>query len=424
MSLHVSNAVFWDDRNGELYRGDLIVSSGPDGCIKRTNESPAPGDEVLDANGKLAIEGLTCAHHHLYSALARGMPAPPRTPSNFAEILELVWWRLDKCLDLEMIRASATAAGLDALRCGVTRIVDHHASPFAVTGSLSALAEGLDNLGIAHALCYELSDRDGPDSAEQGLAETDSWLSAGNPGHVGLHASFTVSDTLLQRAVELAQKHNIGLHIHVAEDAVDQERCESEHGCRVVERLHQAGALDLPGTLLIHCLHLSENERRLIAESNAWVVQNVESNQNNAVGDFQDEGLNPDRILIGTDGMHGDMLRSTQAAFFLGQTTGGLGLDTAWSRLRGNDRYLTEHAPTAARRNDLVLLDYPTPTPLTADNILGHAFYGLDARHVSTVITNGRVVLQDGEFLHIDEDKTLRHCREQARRLWDALERS
>jgi len=118
------------------------------------------------------------------------------------------------------------------------------------------------------------------------------------------------------------------------------------------------------------------------------------------------------------------MLRSTRAAFLLGQTAGGLGLDTAWSRLRNNDRYLALHAPAAARCNDLVLLNYPTPTPLTADNILGHAFYGLDSRHVRTVIANGRVVLSDGRFIHIDEEKTLRHCREQARRLWDALERS
>jgi len=250
------------------------------------------------------------------------------------------------------------------------------------------------------------------------------WLGAGNPGHVGLHASFTVDDSLLRRAVELAERHDTGLHIHVAEDVVDQERCQADHGCRVAERLHRAGVLDRPGTLLVHGLHLSDSERRLINESGAWVVQNIESNQNNAVGDFRSDGLDPDRILIGTDGMHSDMLRSTRAAFLLGQTAGGLGLDTAWSRLRNNDRYLALHAPAAARCNDLVLLNYPTPTPLTADNILGHAFYGLDSRHVRTVIANGRVVLSDGRFIHIDEEKTLRHCREQARRLWDALERS
>jgi len=424
MTLHVRDATFWDQRSGEISRGDLIVESGPGGRIMPTAEPPAPGAEILDAGGMLAIEGLTCAHHHLYSSLARGMPAPPRAPRNFAEILELVWWRIDKRLDLDMIRASALAGGMDALRCGVTCIVDHHASPLNVTGSLGALASGLDELGLAHALCYELSDRDGPQSVEQGLAETDAWIAAGNPGHVGLHASFTVGDDLLKRAVELAARHGAGLHLHVAEDAVDQERCLAEHDCRVVERLHRHGVLDQPGTLVVHGLHLDDQERTLLAESEAWIVQNPESNQNNAVGVFRSDGLPPDRILVGTDGMHGDMLRSMRAAFFEGRSSEGLSPDTALSRLFNNQRYLERHLPAASRRNDLVLLDYRTPTPLSGDNILGHAFFGLDARHVRTVVADGRVVLRDGEFLSIDEPETLRLCREQARRLWDALERS
>lgn len=423
MSVFLRDVTFWNQWSGQIRHGDLLVESGPGGRILPGDAAPPPDAEVIHAHGMLATVGLACAHHHLYSALARGMPAPPRVPRNFAEILELVWWRLDKRLDLEMIRASALAAGMDALRCGVTRIVDHHASPHAVTGSLAALAEGLDRLGIAHALCYELSDRDGPESAEQGLAETDAWLDAGRAGHVGLHASFTVGDGLLRRAVDLARKHDAGLHLHVAEDRIDQERCEQDHGCRVVERLHRAGVLDQPGTLLVHGLHLDDHERELIARSEAWVVQNPESNQNNAVGEFRPDGLAPDRILLGTDGLHGDMLRSMRAAYFLGQSTGGLDMLAAGARLHNNQHYLDLHHPAAARRNDLILLDYRTPTPLTEDNAPAHAFFGLDARHVRTVIADGRVVLRDGEFTTIDETDTLRHCREQARRLWDALER-
>jgi len=423
MSVFVRDAEFWDEDAGVLRRGDLLVSSDDGGRIAPTDAPPPPGAEVVDARGMPAVEGLTCAHHHLYSALARGMPAPPRAPRDFAEILALVWWRLDKALDLEMVRACALAGGLDALRCGVTRIVDHHASPHAVQGSLAALAEGLDALGLAHVLCYELSDRDGPESAERGLAETDAWLAAGRPGLVGLHASFTVGDALLRRAVDLAAEHRTGLHVHVAEGAVDQERCLAEHGCRVVERLDRAGVLARPGTLLIHALHLDDAERALVRASKAWVVQNPESNRNNAVGMFRPDGLDPRRILIGTDGMHGDMLRSARAAYFDGQATGGLGMDAAWARLRAGTTYLERHHPGAARRNDLVLLDPRAPTPLHAGNVLGHAFFGWDARHVRTVIAGGRVVLRDGTITTIDETEVLRHCREQARRLWRKLER-
>jgi cytosine/adenosine deaminase-related metal-dependent hydrolase len=351
------------------------------------------------------------------------MPAPPRVPRDFAEILELVWWRVDRALDHDLIRASALAAGLDALACGATAVVDHHSSPHAVAGCLDVIADAFDALGLAHVLCVELSDRDGPDAARAGLKETARYLASGRPALVGLHASFTVGDRLLADAVDLARAHGTGLHLHVAEGAVDQERCLADHGCRVVDRLDRAGVLDQPGTLLVHGLHLDHRERARVRQSLAWVVQNPESNQNNAVGRFRWAGLDPDRVLLGTDGMHGDMLRSLRAAFLGGQEE-GVSPQAAWNLLASNRRYLARHHPAAARGNDLVLLDYPSPTPLDAANLPGHALFGLDARHVRAVIAGGRVVWQDGAPVTVDPDATLAFCREQARRLWDALQGS
>ena len=417
MSLVVRNVTWFDRRNGRLHTGDLLVAAE---VSLLAGAAPA-GTTVIDGQGGLALPGLVCAHHHLYSALARGMPAPPRVPSNFAEILELVWWRLDRALDRDMIRAAALAGAIDLVRCGVTAVVDHHASPRAWPGSLAALAEGLDQVGLAHVLCVELSDRDGPGAAAAGLAETGRWLAAGRPGLVGLHASFTVGEALLQEAVALARRHGTGLHLHVAEDPIDQERCLADHGCRVVERLRRAGALELPGTILGHCLHVDGHERALIAAAGAWVAVNTESNQNNGVGSFKAAGLDPARLLLGTDGMHGDMLRSLQAAFLAGRAGGGLSPGQAWQALDNNRRYLEIHHPAAARANDLVVLDYRPPTPLSEGNLLGHALYGFDARQVRTVIAGGRVVVDAGRLCTIDEDDTLRFCREQARRLWERL---
>ncbi len=417
MSLVVRNVTWWDRRSGRLQAGDLLV----DGDVALLDgASPADAREI-DGRGGLATAGLVCGHHHLYSALARGMPAPPRPPRSFAEILELVWWWVDRALDRDMILASALAGAIDLVRCGVTAVIDHHASPRAWPGSLDSLAEGLDRLGLAHVPCVELSDRDGPDAAAAGLAETERWLAAGRPGLVGLHASFTVGDRLLADAVDLARRHGTGLHLHVAEDPVDQERCQAEHGCRVVERLARAGALELPGTILAHCLHVDEAERALIAASPAWVAVNTESNQNNGVGAFRADGLEPGRLLLGTDGMHGDMLRSLQAAFLAGQADGGLAPGQAWRALDNNRRYLEAHHRAAARRDDLVVFDYRPPTPLDEGNLPGHTLFGLDARHVRTVIAGGRVVLDEGRLTAIDEDETLRFCREQARRLWARL---
>ena len=421
MSLYLHDVTYYDWRTGALHRGGLVVENGPHGGLRPTDGPPPPGMAVLDGRGKLAMEGLTCGHHHIYSALARGMPAPPRPPRGFAEILELVWWRLDRRLDLEMVRASALAAAIDALRCGVTRVIDHHASPAAITGSLAVIAEALEEVGLSHVLCYELTDRDGARAAQAGLAETESYLASGRPGLVGLHASFTVGDELLAAAVALAAKYGTGLHLHVAEGEVDQERCLADHGLRVVERLQRFDALDLPGSLLVHCLHLAPAERELVRRAGVWVAHNAESNQNNGVGRFDWQGFDPARVLLGTDGLHGDVLRSARAAYFAGQAGGGLDPALAWGALWNSQRYLEAHHPCAARRNDVVLFDYVPPTPLRADNLLGHVLFGLDARNVRTVIAGGRVVLDEGRLVCLDEAAVMQFCRDQAERLWDAL---
>jgi cytosine/adenosine deaminase-related metal-dependent hydrolase len=423
MPLYLRDVTRWNPDTGRLEHGDLVVESGPGGAVAPARRAPAPGDTVRDCRGLLAIDGLTCAHHHLYSALARGMPAPPRAPRDFAEILELVWWRLDRSLDADMVRASALAGAMDALRCGVTRIVDHHASPFATATAQPVMAEALDEVGVSHVLCLELSDRDGPAAADAGLEATDAYLSSGRPGMVGLHASFTVGDHLLRRAVDLARRHGVGIHMHVAEDHVDQRRCLDDHGVGVVHRLADHGVLDLPGTLLAHCIHIDEQERALLGGSGAWVVHNHESNLNNGVGLPGRRGLAADRLLTGTDGLHGDMLRAMRASYLAGQSAGGVSPGDAWNTLANNRRYLDAHHPAAARANDLVLLAYDPPTPLTDDNLPGHACFGLDARHVRAVIAGGRVVVDDGRLTTIDEPAVRAFCREQARRLWAAMSR-
>ena len=93
-----------------------------------------------------ATHGLVCAHHHLYSSLARGMPAPPTQPASFRGVLEQIWWRLDAALDLEMIKWSAALGAAEAVLSGTTAIIDHHESPNAIEGSLDAIIE----IGRAH----------------------------------------------------------------------------------------------------------------------------------------------------------------------------------------------------------------------------------------------------------------------------------
>ncbi len=425
MTLYLQNALFLDWRRLAVTTTDLAVEEGPLGGLRTGAAIPPPaqrdaGDRVLDCAGMLVTRAFGCGHHHIYSTLARGMPAPRKTPTNFSEILEYVWWHLDKRLDLEMIEASALAAAITSARCGVTFIIDHHASPFAVRDSLSTIAAAFDRVGVGHLLCYEISDRDGEGPREEGLAETDAYLSGGGQGHVGLHASFTVGDELLASAVELARKHDTGVHIHVAEDRADQDDALEKYGLRVVERLEKAGVLALPRSILAHCIHLSEHERDLVRRSGVWVVQNVESNQNNNVG-LTGYGWMDGRVMLGSDGMHGDMLRSAQAAFLCGQATEGLGFDAVYARFRAVHDYLRAFGARGDTDNNLVVLDYDTPTPLTDENFPGHFVYGLDARHVRHVVAQGRLIVEDGRITTVDEEEVLAHARRMARKLWDKM---
>ena len=424
MALYLKNATFIDWQTLEFRQTHLRITEGKSGSVSFLENLPdaaqlKKGEKILDCSGRLVTKSFGNAHHHVYSALARGMPAPPKQPSNFYEILKYIWWRLDKALDLEMIEASALVTAIACAKNGVTFVVDHHSSPNAVEGSLETIAKAFDRVGVSNLLCYELSDRDGDGAREEGLAEMENYLKSGGQGLVGLHASFTVGKILLNRAVELARKYNSGLHVHAAEDPIDEEITLEKFGKRVLERFQKTGVLDFSKTIIAHGLHLSEQEKKLFHESRAFLVENVESNLNNNVGVFRSEGLG-DRLMLGTDGMHSDMLRSAKAAYFLGQSE-GTSAEKIYQRLRNVHHYLQENHFGGDGDNNLVVLNYNSPTEINSGNFLSHFIYGIESRHVESVISSGKLIYHQGRILAVDEDDVMQFAREQGKRLWEKL---
>ena len=418
MTLYLANTRYLDHRTLSMTQTHLRVERGEGGAVTRVDEIPSGADRI-ECHGRIVTHSFVVAHHHVYSALARGMPPPTDPPTSFVEILERIWWRVDKALDRDMIRACALVAGLDAARSGTTMIIDHHASPNAAGESLHIIAEALEEIGLSHLLCYELSDRDGPERLEWGFAETQDYL-RDHQGLVGLHASFTVSDGLLERAVDLARSCNSGIHVHVAEAPSDHEHCVLEHGVRCVDRFARAGVLDLPRSILAHCIHLDEHERGMIRDGRAWVSQQSQSNQNNAVG-VLDARAFEDRVMIGTDGMNGDCLAAARASYLESQAVGGLSPEGAYRRLRRVHEYLCGNGFAGDGANNLVVFDYDEPTPIHAENWPVHVMYGLDRSHVDTVISDGRVIVAGGRSTLVDEDAIAALGREQAARLWERL---
>jgi cytosine/adenosine deaminase-related metal-dependent hydrolase len=306
-------------------------------------------------------------------------------------------------------------------KAGSTFAIDHHASPNFINGSLQIIADAFDRVGVSHLLAYEITDRDGLDKADQGLAETENYLSK-NQGLVGMHASFTIGNDTMQKASEMMRRLNSGFHIHVAEDYYDQLHCEEEYGKRVVERLHDFGVLESPKTLLIHGLHLNDNERKLIANSNAWVVENKESNLNNNVGQFNGTGLGKN-IMLGTDGMHSDMLQSAKAAFFAGNGHENINYQMVYNRFRNAHNYLKINNFKGDGDNNLVILDYDGPTSLQTDNFLGHFIFGIKSSHVQHVISNGKLILKDRKIQTVNEQEVLDFTRKQSMRLWEEMKK-
>ena len=420
MAIYLTNGTYIDPVTLEFKKASVIVHPGASGKLELV-QNPVFGekDEVIDCSGKLITKSFACGHHHVYSALARGMGAPAKSPQNFYEILQYVWWTLDKCLDKASIEASALATAVACAKNGVTFAIDHHASPYAVRGSLETIALAFEKVGVSHLLCYEISDRDGEKIAMQGLEETESYMKT-RQGLVGLHASFTVSDNTLRKAVELSGKCNSGIHIHVAEDKYDQECCVKYYKKRVVQRLTDEGVLASPKTILGHCLHLNEKEKSLINSSPAWVVQNTESNLNNNVGYFNSRGLG-ENIMLGTDGMHSDMLRSAKAAFFTGQGFDTIDYPGIYERFRKVHDYINSNNFSGDGENNLVVLDYDTPTEINSSNFYGHFLFGIESKHVQYVISKGETIVKDRKMTRVNEADVLDFAREEASKLWERM---
>ncbi len=418
----LKNATFIDWKTLEFFQGHVLVEPGLNKAITLTTILPQilPGTQVIDCKGKFVTKSFANGHHHVYSALATGMPAPKKIPGNFYEILKYVWWTLDKSLDIETVKASAYVTAIACAKKGVTFAIDHHSSPMALNGSLQTIADAFNEVGVSHLLSYEISDRDGMDKAKKALDETESYLK-NNQGLVGLHASFTLTQRTLTKATELARKYNTGVHVHVAEDLYDQEHCYDIHSKRVIERYKDIGILDLKKSILVHCLYLTDAERHLIRESGLYVAQNTESNLNNNVGQFSSCAIG-ENIMLGTDGMHSDMLRSAKATYFNGQLCDTIDLNEIYRRFRKVHQYLESSQFTGDGENNLVVLDYQPSTEFGSGNFLGHFLYGIDSTHVQHVIANGKLIVEDRKVTTVNEEDIKEIARGLSKKLWDKMQ--
>jgi len=415
------------------YEGDTIVEVGRTADL----EKKYPNAEKLDAAGKIVMPGMTCAHTHFYGSFARGMAIPGAPPANFMQILEQLWWKVDRALTLEDSKYSALVAMVDAIRRGTTTLIDHHASPTHIDGSLDALAEAATESGLRVGLCYEVTDRNGPAGTRAGINEnvrfikklqTDPDPKLG--ASFGLHAAFTVSDETLDACLEAGQGLNTGFHIHVAEDKADEADSLKKYGIRVAERLEKKGILG-PKTLVAHAIHVDAYEMDAFRATQTKISHQPRSNMNNAVGVAEVEKMLDKGITVGlgNDGFYNNMFTEIHTAYLLHRISKGdprvMPGDRLMEMAFNNNAIIAglffpkpvaELAPGAFA--DIILLDYVPFTPLTDGNYPWQLVFGMDGSHVTHTIAGGQMLMKDRQVLTLDEKAIAAKATDLAAQVW------
>ncbi|NBF39746.1 MAG: putative aminohydrolase SsnA [Spirochaetes bacterium] len=421
--------------------GDRIAAVGPDlagngGAGAGAPVTGAPG-RVIDAGGKLLLPGLVCSHTHLYSAFARGIMAEIGPMPDFVSVLKQLWWRVDQAVDEDILYYSALTAALDAIRTGTTAIIDHHASPNMIEGSLATIKRAFEEAGIRGATCYEVTDRHGTEGMRAGVAENEAFAglldteaadgraSGLVASHIGGHAPCTLPDDGLELIADACSRTGRGFHVHVAEDRWDVSHSHYHYGTDIIPRLDAYGLLD-ERTLLIHGVHLSPAEVDLVNERDAFLIHNVRSNMNNGVG-YNRNLPRLRNLALGTDGIGADMFTETRTAFFKHRDEAGpWGPDGFLAALAAGNRVLGRSFARPFGRlepghtADLVLADYPSPTPLRGENLAGHLAFAMGPDIVETVMVGGRLVMENRRFSR-DLAPVYAEARGQARRLWERV---
>ncbi|NLB35187.1 MAG: putative aminohydrolase SsnA [Elusimicrobia bacterium] len=414
---------------GVVMEGENIIDVGPLEEVR----SMYPDAEVIDAKGKVIMPSFVNVHHHFYSTLSRGFAPPGEPASNFVEILESLWFKLDKALFREAIYLSAVIPLIESMRYGVTAIIDHHESQSYQIGSLDEIKRAVEEAGMKAVLCLGTSDRYG--RGERGIEENERFLrkeSSNVKAMVGLHASMTVNDDTLKKSVALAEEFNTGIHVHAAEDLADQVETRKAYSKDVIERFRDAGALG-EKSLLVHCIHISDAEMEMIKSTGTNVVHNPESNMNNAVGyapvlKMFSSGID---VGIGTDGMSSNMLAQMRCAFLLARNQHAdprvaFG-EMPTMLLKKNPKILNKITGwelgelAEGTSADIAIINYDPPTPMTTDNLYGHILFGMVSSSVDTTISGGKVIMKNQKILGFDEELIYEEARKAAVKVWERI---
>ena len=437
--------------NGQIVTMDSAYTILQDGAVRIEKDritdigttsslcAKFPDEPATNAEGMLVMPGNICGHTHFYGAFSRGLGIPGKPPAHFEQILSSLWWRLDKALTPDGVRSSALVCLVDAIRNGTTTLIDHHASPSCIDGSLDLIADAVCESGLRVCLCYEVTDRNGQQEMLAGIRENLRFIDKCKrdrlpmlAGTFGMHASLTLSDKTLARCSEEIQSQVCGVHIHAAEGIADQIDSVKKSGVRVIKRLNAHGLLG-HRSILAHCVQVDEEELQVLAETGSRVTHQPRSNMNNAVGtapvDLMLEMGIP--VSMGNDGFSNNMWDEWKAAYLVHKLNrqdprAVQGFDVLRMGVTNNALLAREFWPDTTLGTvqpgasaDLVLVDYRPFTPLTSGNLPWHILFGLESGMIHSTMSRGKWLMQNRELTELDEERVIREARLAAGKVWE-----
>jgi len=424
---------YWED-GAVAIEGSLVKKVGTTCELKKC----FPQAEFIDTKDRVIMPAFINTHEHIYSAMARGLNIRTYHPKGFLDILDGMWWNIDRHLNQEQVRQSARVTYLECIKNGVTTVFDHHASFGEIGGSLFAIENAAQEMGIRSCLCYEVSDRDGKEKAKASVKENAAFIKHAQEdqsdmiaGMMGMHASFTISDQTMELCASY-KPEQVGYHIHVAEGIEDLHHSLHHYGKRILDRLMDFQILG-PKTIAAHCIYINKHEMELLKETDTMVVHNPESNMGNSCGCPPTMEIVHQGILtgLGTDGYTHDMTESYKVANLLHKHH-LCDPNAAWSEVpemlfQGNaqiaGRYFKK--PLGILKEgaaaDVIVTDYLPYTPMDQNNYTGHILFGMTGKSVVTTICNGKVLMKDRVLTMIDETQIMEEARNEAVKLWASI---
>ena len=416
---------------------DIVIEGNTIAEVGQNLAGNYPEADVKDLQGAMVTPGIVCSHNHFYSGLARGIMANIKPCPDFVSILQNVWWRLDRALDEESLHSSGMVCVLEAIKAGTTSVIDHHASPAFIKGSLNVLKACYEKAGLRGILCYETTDRNGPEGMRAGVAENIEFAQsidaakAENSRYlveaaIGGHAPFTLNDDALSMLADALTTTGRGFHVHVAEDRYDGAYSHHLYEKNLLPRLESFGLINAKA-LLAHCVHLEDAEIDIINAHDAFVLHNARSNMNNSIG-YAEKLSAFKNVALGTDGIGGNMFEELKVAYFKHKDVGGPYWpgDFLGFLQNGNvilERYFDRKFGRIEKgyQADLTIYDYDVPTPLAAENIAGHFVFGMSSRDVNSVMVDGEFVYENRRF-PFDVTPIYEKARQEAKRVWDRMD--